>query len=158
MNPVGQKSTRPKRRIGDILRIELPDGSKSYARVLGEASFAFYDGRFDKDPEISEILTLPIAFEIAVMKYAVTKGGWRIIGTAPLELYLQKVRPRFIQDALNVRHFQIYEDGEIRESSREECEGLERCAVWDPEHVEDRLADHYAGRPNKWLESMKIKS
>lgn len=27
--------------------------------------------------------------------------------------------------------------------------------VWSPEHVEDRLRDHFAGRPNKWEESLR---
>jgi len=35
--------------------------------------------------------------------------------------------------------------------------GLERAAVWGPSHVEDRLRDHYAGRKNKWVESLRIK-
>ena len=37
----------------------------------------------------------------------------------------------------------------------EECVGLERAAVWEPEHVEDRLRDHFAGRSNRWVESLK---
>jgi hypothetical protein len=28
--------------------------------------------------------------------------------------------------------------------------------VWAAEHVEDRLRDHYAGRPNQWVESLRI--
>jgi len=43
-----------------------------------------------------------------------------------------------------------------RPASREECAGLEAAAVWEPEHVEDRLRDHFAGRPNKWVESLRI--
>ena len=32
---------------------------------------------------------------------------------------------------------------------------LFRLAVWEPAHVEDRLRDHYAGAPNKWVESLR---
>jgi len=53
--------------------------------------------------------------------------------------------------------FQIYLAGHIRQASRAECEGLERCAVWEPEHVEDRLRDHFAGKPNVWVESLRLK-
>lgn len=35
-------------------------------------------------------------------------------------------------------------------ATRAQCAGLERTAVWDPEHLEDRLRDHRAGRPNRW--------
>ena len=34
-----------KRQIGDILKIELGDGTHTYARVLPEAAFAIYDAR-----------------------------------------------------------------------------------------------------------------
>ena len=32
---------------------------------------------------------------------------------------------------------------------------LEVAAVWDPEHVVERLRDYYDGRPNKWAESLR---
>lgn len=38
----------------------------------------------------------------------------------------------------------------------EECENLEVAAVWDAHHVEDRLRDHFDGRPNEWVESMRL--
>lgn len=38
-----------------------------------------------------------------------------------------------------------------------EVEGLERLAVWDPEHVEDRIRDHYNGVQNIWVESLRLK-
>jgi hypothetical protein len=44
-----------------------------------------------------------------------------------------------------------------RPAAPEECVGLEGVAVWDPTHVEDRLRDHYAGRPNAHLAYMKVK-
>ena len=53
--------------------------------------------------------------------------------------------------------FSIYEDGKIRSASKEECLGLERAAVWEPSHVEERIVDYYAGRKNQWLESLKLK-
>jgi hypothetical protein len=34
---------------------------------------------------------------------------------------------------------------------------LERVAVWDPAHVEERIRDHYAGRPNAHLAYMKVR-
>jgi hypothetical protein len=40
-------------------------------------------------------------------------------------------------------------------ASAEQCEGLECAAVWEAEHVVERLSDHFAGRPNAWVESMK---
>jgi len=94
---------------------------------------------------------------IAVYKNAVTKGRWLKIGKLPLEQNLQKFPPEFIQDPIEPTQFSIYENGKIRPAKREECEGLERAAVWEARHVEERLRDHYACRPNYWVEYMKIR-
>jgi hypothetical protein len=51
----------------------------------------------------------------------------------------------------------LYEKGQIRPATKKECIGLEREAAWDPTHVEDRIRDYYAGRKNKWVESLKIR-
>lgn len=41
-------------------------------------------------------------------------------------------------------------------ASLQECENLEPAAAWDPGHVEDRLRDHFDGRPNEWVESLRL--
>jgi len=92
------------------------------------------------------------------MNHAVTRGRWKIVGHIPLEEALVVPRPHFIQDALKPESFSIYERGAIRPATKEECIGLEREAVWDPTHAEDRVRDHYLGRKNKWLESLKIRA
>lgn len=63
-----------------------------------------------------------------------------------------------MQDIIDPSQFSIYNpnNGEIIRATKEECSGLERSAVWEPEHVEDRLIDHFENRPNKWVESLKI--
>lgn len=153
--PVGKGQ---RRRVGDIVKIDLGDGFHSYARVLEEALFAFYDTRTREDLAIDEILRRRVLFIVSVMNHAVTRGRWRVVGGAPLDEVLRSPPPRFMQDALDPDSFSIYEKGEIRPASKDECEGLEREAVWDPTHVEDRLRDHYLGQPNKWVEDLKIKS
>jgi hypothetical protein len=82
---------------------------------------------------------------------------WVVVGNAPLDDSLLNPPPRFIQDALRKDLFRIYEKGQFSPATKEECIGLEREAVWDPTHAEDRLRDHYAGRKNKWVESLKIR-
>jgi Immunity protein 26 len=147
-----------KRVVGDIVKISLGDGFHTYARVLDEALFTFYDSHTKEEMPILEIITLPILFQIAVMDYAVKRGRWVIVGNAPLDDPRLKQRPQFMQDILRKEQFSIYEKGgKIRPAVKEECIGLERAAVWEPTHVEDRLRDHYAGQKNKWVESLKIK-
>jgi hypothetical protein len=147
-----------KRVVGDIVRIDLGDGFHTYARVLAEALFAFYDGRVTDELAIDRIIALPILFQIPVMDHAVKRGRWVVIGNEPLGDTLLDPPLFFMQDILHKDRFSIYErGGKIRPATKEECVGLERAAVWEPTHVEDRLRDHYAQRKNKWVESLKIK-
>jgi hypothetical protein len=147
-----------KRIIGSIVKIPLSEGYHAYARTLDEASFAIYDLKTNQDiMDLDHIISKPILFIIAVFKHAVTKGRWKNIGKVPLEERLQKLPPKFIQDPLDPGKFRIYEFGTMRNATRDECQGLECAAVWEPEQVEERINDYYAGRKNKWVESMKIK-
>ena len=151
-------SNNQNRIVGDIARINLGDEFHVYARVLEEALFAFYDGRFSEELPVDRIIALPILFQIPVMDHAIKRGRWVIVGNAMLEEVLLNPPPQFMQDALQKDRFSIYEKGgKIRPATKEECVGLERAAVWEPTHVEDRLRDYYAGRKNKWVESLKIK-
>lgn len=148
---------RQRRIVGDVVRIDLGDGTHTYARVLPEASFAFYDARSRGDLVVEDVVGKPVLFIVAVMNHAVTRGRWARVGRIPLEEELSTVPPKFVQDALDETRFQVYEDGRMRPATRKECEGFERFAVWDPTHVEDRLRDHYAGRPNVWVESLRMR-
>jgi len=145
------------RNLGDIVKIDLEDGFHAYARVLEEAMFAFYDCRTKEDLGIEQVAAAPVLFQIAVMDHAVKRGRWPVVGHLPLDSKLAAPPPRFIQDVNRPDSFSIYQHGIIHPATKEECRGLERAAVWDPTHVEDRLRDHYAGRKNKWFESMRIK-
>jgi hypothetical protein len=150
------KSKKVKHQLGDIVQIKLEDGSFSFARVLEEPLMAFYDFKSDSIPNLSEIVEKPIIFRIWVMNRAVKSGRWGVIGNIGLEPELVLSPKFFNQGALNKNFTIIYNDDESP-ATREECENLERAAVWDPEHVEDRLRDHYAGVPNMWVESLKPK-
>jgi hypothetical protein len=44
-----------------------------------------------------------------------------------------------------------------KDATLEECKQLECAAVWSANHIIDRLNDHFSGKPNKWVESMKPK-
>lgn len=142
---------------GDVVEVRLSDTTHSYARVLTHASYGFYDFCGAEEPDLQRIVELPIIFFAAVRDSAVKSGRWPIRGHVPLDGKLVPP-PKFIQDPLQQNSFSIYQnDGTISEASRSQCVGLERAAVWDPEQIEDRLQDHFAGRSNKWLDLMKMK-
>lgn len=149
---------RQQRAAGAFVKIQIDKEYHTYARILTDASFAFYDIKKAEDiDDLEWIAAQPVLFVVAVYNDAVTKGRWPKIGKLPLEDRLMRHPPQFIQDPINLNFFSIYDNGEIRPSTRAECEGLERCAVWEPEHVESRIRDHYAGVPNSIVERMRIR-
>jgi hypothetical protein len=148
---------RQQRTMGAILRVPLNDGWHTYAQTLHEADFAFFDARTRDALAIEEIIQRPILFREAVHKSAYSTGRWPKVGKSPLKPELALPVPKFIQDGLCPDKFEIYLGGVIRPATKEECVGLSRCSVWEADHIEDRLNDHYAGVPNKWVELERLK-
>jgi hypothetical protein len=136
--------------------VPLGKGWHAYAWTLPEADFAFFDLRTRSALPVEEVVRHPIAFRVAVHKPAYNIGRWQRVGKAQPPPALLAPTPTFIRDLLN-GEYSIYLLGDIRPATRAECLGLERCAVWDPEHVEDRLRDHFAGLPNQWVESLALR-
>ena len=148
------KKGKFKRNRGDIVKIDLGDGKLAFAQVLKEPLFVFFDLISSEVPQIERITSAPILFEIWVMNRAVTEGIWPIVGKAPIGTIDEA--PRFFKrDQINGKLTITFTGAEEQKATLAECIGLECAAVWDPEHVVDRLRDHYAGRPNKWTESMR---
>jgi len=83
---------RPRRREGDLVAIDLGDGTLAFGRVLKEPLLAFYDLRVRNEeiPALSEILTRPVLWRIWVMNHAITRGRWKVLGHVPLEEPLKR--------------------------------------------------------------------
>jgi hypothetical protein len=128
---------------------------------LEEPLFAFFDYCVDAVavPTINEITSKPILFRIWIMNHAVTRGRWSVIGHAPVPDKLLDSPWFFKEDPISgkLSLTQLGAGDEIP-ATLAQCKALECAAVWDPEHVEDRLRDHFAGRPNKWVESLRVRS
>jgi hypothetical protein len=137
------------------LRIPIGDWH-AYALMLESVDMAFFDARSASDLPIDEIVARPVLFRLAVHKSAYNTGRWPKVGSVSVPERLRGGVPRFRQDPINGR-LDISDDGgtTFRAETLDECRGLECLAVWEPEHVEDRLRDHYAGVPNKWVESLR---
>jgi hypothetical protein len=146
-----------RRAVGAVLKVPLGGDCHAYAWTLPEVDFAFLDLRAKFSVPIEEVVRHPIAFRIGVHKSAWVRGRWPRVGKAEPTPEILAPVPTFIRDPIDGR-FSVYLLGEIRPVNREECVGLERCAVWDPEHVEDRLRDHFNGVPNRWVQSLALDS
>jgi hypothetical protein len=154
---MGRKKKSVREAVGDIVEIPLGEGRYAYARILEEGVFAIYDSIEKSKLPAEQVISKVVLFRIPVMAHAVKSGRWPIVGRAPLEPSMQPITEFFMQDTLNPAKIEIYRHGETRPATRDEVRGLERAAVWDPSHVEDRIRDHFAGRPNKWFDSLRLK-
>ncbi|MVN79331.1 hypothetical protein GO988_23620 [Hymenobacter sp. HMF4947] len=144
----------PQITIGAVLEIDLEDGYFAYARILGGANYGIYDLYTpERILDIAQIIHRPIMFIVAVYNQAVNAKRWVKIGKSPLPVSLQELPFKFIQDGLDPESFRLYNpiSGAMTPALKEECRDLERCAVWSPEQVEERIRDHHAGRLNRYL-------
>jgi Immunity protein 26 len=146
---------------GAVLRVPLEECWHTYARMLEESPFlAFYDLRTTQtDPDLPVILDAPVLFVLGTeWEGALRIGRWPIVGSVPVTDHSVTIPLQFMQSVGDGRRLSVIDHrGNRRPATLEECEGLERAAVWDWSHVEERLADHYAGRPNAHLQVMQLK-
>ncbi len=144
---------------GVLLRVDLDGVWHTYARMLARRpKYAFYDCRVSAPvDDVLAIVKRPVLFVLAVNDRT-SRGHWPKVGQVPLEMAPVPIPNQFMQDIITGGACQIVDDAvNIRPAAPEECVGLERAAVWDPAHVEERLRDHYAGRPNAHLAYMQVK-
>jgi hypothetical protein len=152
---------KQRRTKGSILEIKLDNGTFAYAQDVGvDILFFNFFSNTPLDKNEIRILSdkLPLFF-LGVYNDAITSGKWKKVGKLPIKQGHQIVPLKFIQDSLNPNNFEHYDPntGKITKASKEECEGLECAAVWEAEHVEDRLRDYRNRKPNKWVEQLAIK-
>jgi hypothetical protein len=140
---------------GDVVSVKLANGKFSFGRVLKNPLMAFYDLVSDVPTDAAVVIESPVAFKTWVVNKAMRSGRWPVIGHYPLSDELLKPVTFAKRDPIS-KAISTYVDGKETRASIDECKGLESAAVWSAEHVEDRLQDYFEGRPNKWVESMRI--
>lgn len=127
-----------RRKLGNIYAIPLPNGEYAYGREYKESSLAiskFRSNEIINNPNFSEI-----EFFVGVYNDILTCGKWPKVCNYPFENENDAWRPpTYIYDQVNPENYEIYYKGEIRKASKTECLGLERCAIWDSNHVIDRI-------------------
>jgi hypothetical protein len=118
---------------------------------------AFYDLRtLAPLGDLEAIASRPILFRLAV--HQTSLDVWEIVGHQPLDEAMQQSFDRFMQSPADHSRCTIVDRaGHERPARPAECVRLERVAVWEPGHVADRLLDVFMQRPNKWVESLKVK-
>lgn len=150
---------KQQRTVGSVLKVKLENGKFTYAQIL-KPVLVFFDFIVETELEdLNQLLNAKVLFYASVYDDVITKGRWRKVGKIPIRDEFLTVPLQFIQDAIDPKNFRLYDpnSGEIVKARKSECEGLERAAVWEAYHIEERTLDHYARRKNIWVESMRIK-
>jgi len=144
---------------GAIVKVQFEESCHIYGQLLMKPYVAFYDFKVSDDQSnLREIVEKPVLFILCVFDHAITKGRWEIIGKVSFEENNIEIPLQFIQDSYPPYNcFLIDASGNMRPASIDQCRGLERSSVWEPEHVEERLRDFYASRINRWVESLKYR-
>lgn len=140
--------------IGAILEINIENRYYVYAQILHNSNCVFFDYKSSKPlDDFSNLGNVPVLFIIAIYNDVITKGHWLKVGKLAVRKEFEVLPFKFIQDFQNPEKFELYNpnNGAIIPSSKNEIRGLERAAVWDAIHVEDRIRDYYNGVPCLWL-------
>lgn len=147
---------------GTVLGFAVPGaGRAAYGLMLDTSGYmAFYEGGTEvaEDDARRALQAGGPLFVACMYRTAYSKGRW---GEALLRVpkdTLPQIPPTFRQDAINPERLHLDDHlGNSRPAKPEEIVGLEATSVWDAEHVESRLADHYRGVPNAFVEQMRYK-
>ena len=142
---------------GSVFEVTLDNGSLAYGIVVEFPLVAFFDLSASNRQSLEDIISRDVLFRIWIMRSAIGKNGWPVIGCTSVPPHLT-VTPTFYKFDSIARKFSIYSNGSETPATREQCLPLECASVWSAAHVEARLADHFAGRPNRWVESLRASS
>jgi Immunity protein 26 len=155
------RKRKTKRVAGSVVAIPLSDSDQvGFGLVLEEPLMAFFDvsAKAGHEPSLREIASYPVAFRIWVMNQPVVDGLWPVLGKMDVPEELAVAPWFFKQDPISGKITIGKTGSEERSPEPGQLVGLERAAVWSAVHVVDRLRDHLANRPNKWVESMRLKT
>lgn len=146
--------TQKKWQTDTLIGKELDDGWTYYARLLEFPWVAFYRHRTKgQSHEFGAIAPAPVLFTIAAHQSLLARNEWKPIGRLPADPAIRRPHAQaMFNDPRGCRI--INDQNVVRWATPKECEGLEPAAVWEPEHIADRLKDEFAGRPNRWLTEM----
>jgi hypothetical protein len=139
---------------GALFRIPVED-DHAYALMLSKSGYvAFYGKDVEFDDEGAP--AGPPLFTVLVTDptYSGRKWGKPIRMVSGDEL--PRI-PKFFRQTATGADLRIVdpEAGRVASARREDLEGLEQEGAWTADHIKSRILDAYAGRPNRFAESLK---
>jgi hypothetical protein len=147
--------SKRKKQPGAIVEIQLGDGMLGFGRVLEPPFLAVYDIIVRTRPSIEEICRSSVLFVVGVFTKAL--GRMEQLGFEELRAGEIPIPDRFIQNVANPKHCRLVDvAGNERDVEPGECVGREAAAIWDLEDIAERIQDHYAGRENKIVRTLRV--
>ena len=146
--------------VGDVVAVPLGDGVRTgFGLLLNNPLVAFHDvcAKGRDFPSLDAIVRSPVAFKIWTMRAPIRDGSWPILGRVEVPAGLLVPTWFFKKDPISGKITIGRNGAEELEPEPGRAQTLERAAVWSASHVVDRLRDHFDGRPNKWVESLRLK-
>lgn len=140
---------------GDLIKIPLPDGTHTYARILIDGSYALYDAKIKEEvSDLYSIVQKPILFIAKVDVFGLKEGKWTIIGNIPLDEKLSNFYPKYFNPLpTTLEYINFYESNrdEIEEAIKKDWIGFNSIqidGIHGSIHIEKRLMDYYEGKRN----------
>ncbi|WP_295068017.1 hypothetical protein [Ruminococcus sp.] len=136
-----------RRIVGNIGCFKMPDGRYGFGRIFQETAVAFYKHIGVSEGDIPQ--TEDYAFIVGVYDSGVRK--MKLVEKRAYSSIEEVTAPSMsIKDPIS-GEYSIYKEGMIIPSDYEECKELEVCAVWELEHIIDRLLGD-----NKWTPTINV--
>lgn len=134
-----------RKKVGDIYAILLPNNTYAFGHLLQEGSVAFYKHRG------VDILDIPKKekYEFIVCVHTNCFKDWFFVENRPFKTSQQSRPPCYQMCDSVTGKYSIYQYGKIIPATKEECKGLEVCAVWENKHLITRLMHNESWK--KWF-------
>ncbi|MEL6827423.1 MAG: hypothetical protein AAFN91_14345 [Pseudomonadota bacterium] len=121
---------------------------------------AFFDHIDGGGLNPADVDALSVAFRIFVHKSVPKESDWQLLGNSVVRPEFETTALRFKQD-IGIGRLSFYHESFSathfeKETTLAECAGLENVAVWELNHVMDRLVAHFRGEQCKWLLTLAI--
>jgi hypothetical protein len=133
----------------------VPLGDKQgygVCRLLDELDVEFYDFRSKTLPSVEDVRKASVLFTVWVSTLPLKTGAWTKIGHIDV---IHHVPPIFCKQDAVTGALSLVQGGHTYPATFEQCQGRETAALWNSAQIEDRLNDHFAGRPNKRVEALR---
>ncbi|WP_156365697.1 hypothetical protein [Nocardiopsis sp. NRRL B-16309] len=142
---------------GSLFKIKVGGDEYAYALMLAEFPYVAFYGKDVSIDDAGALEGSPM-FVVAVEKSAYAAHGWGEFLHRIPKGNLPGIPRFFWQSPVRKNDCKIVEPIKHRVPAKpSECIGLEAEAVWSFEHIESRIIDSYAGRPNHFVESLRVK-